>query len=65
MFANRVLQEKNFKRVGGTRTIQANVRIITDTNRDLEHLIKAGKFREDLYYRLNVFPIHLQLTTIT
>lgn len=55
----RVLQEKRFERVGGSQTIHANVRIIAATNRDLEHLIETGKFREDLYYRLNVFPIHL------
>ena len=55
----RVLQEKNFERVGGTQTLQANVRIIAATNRNLEALIEEGKFREDLYYRLNVFPIHL------
>jgi len=55
----RVLQEKSFERVGGSQTIHANVRIIAATNRDLEHLIETGKFREDLYYRLNVFPIHL------
>jgi len=55
----RVLQEKSFERVGGVRTIQVNVRIITATHRDLEHLIEVGQFREDLYYRLNVFPIHL------
>ncbi len=55
----RVLQEKSFERVGGNRTIRANVRILTATNRDLEQLIETGRFREDLYYRLNVFPIHL------
>ncbi len=55
----RVLQEKNFERVGGTQTLQANVRIIAATNRNLEALIEEGKFREALYYRLNVFPIHL------
>jgi Nif-specific regulatory protein len=53
----RVLQEKEFERVGGTKTIKADIRIITATNRDLEEQIKEGKFREDLYYRLNVFPI--------
>ncbi len=55
----RVLQEKSFERVGGNRTIQANVRVLAATNRDLEGLIESGKFREDLYYRLNVFPIHI------
>ena len=53
----RVLQEKTFERVGGNTTIKADVRIITATNRNLEALIQAGKFREDLFYRLNVFPI--------
>jgi len=55
----RVLQEKEFERVGGTRTIKTNVRIITATNRNLEELIEKGQFRHDLYYRLNVFPIHI------
>jgi len=55
----RVLQEREFERVGGTKSIQTNVRVITATNRDLERLIETGKFREDLYYRINVFPIHL------
>ena len=55
----RVLQEKEFERVGGTETIKTDVRIVTATNRDLEALIEQGKFRQDLYYRLNVFPIHV------
>ena len=55
----RVLQEKEFERVGGTQTLKADVRIIAATNRDLEQLIQDGRFREDLYYRLNVFPIHI------
>jgi Nif-specific regulatory protein len=55
----RVLQEKEFDRVGGTATIRADVRVIAATNRDLETLIDEGKFRQDLYYRLNVFPIHV------
>ena len=55
----RVIQEKEFERVGGTATIKTNVRVITATNRPLEQLIREGKFREDLYYRLNVFPIHV------
>jgi len=45
--------------VGGTRTIPVNVRIVTGTKRDLKQMVAEGKFREDLYYRLNVFPIHL------
>mgnify|MGYP002630771815 CR=1 FL=1 len=55
----RVLQEREFERVGGMETLPADVRIITATNRDLEALIATGEFREDLYYRLNVFPIYL------
>ena len=53
----RVLQEKEFERIGGTETIRANVRLITATNKDLEQAIADGQFREDLYYRLNVFTI--------
>src|SRR6266850_6673746 len=55
----RVLQERTVERVGSNRTIQCNVRIIAATHRDLESLIDEGAFREDLYYRLNVFPIVL------
>ncbi len=55
----RVLQEKEFERVGGTETLKMNARIITATNQDLTVLIKSGKFREDLFYRLNVVPITL------
>ncbi|MEQ1665726.1 MAG: sigma-54 dependent transcriptional regulator, partial [Bdellovibrionales bacterium] len=55
----RVLQEKNFTPVGANREIEANVRIIAATNRPLEEMIKENKFREDLYYRLNVMPIFL------
>jgi Nif-specific regulatory protein len=55
----RVLQEREFERVGGAETIRTDVRVITATNRNLEALIEEGKFRQDLYYRLNVFPIHV------
>jgi Nif-specific regulatory protein len=55
----RVLQEKEFVRVGGTKTISTDVRIIAATNRDLREAMEQGAFREDLYYRLNVFPINL------
>jgi len=57
----RVLQEREFMRVGGTRTIACDVRIIAATNRDLKKSIENGKFRDDLYYRLNVFPIQMPL----
>lgn len=55
----RVLQEREFERLGGTETIRSNIRLITATNKNLEESIAAGSFREDLYYRLNVFAIHL------
>lgn len=53
----RVLQERTFERVGGAKSIKANVRVIAATHQHLEEMIKEGSFREDLYYRLNVFPI--------
>jgi len=55
----RVLQEREFERVGGTETIKTNIRLITATNKNLEDAIVKGEFREDLYYRLNVFSIFL------
>jgi len=55
----RVLQTREFERLGGTQTIRANVRLVTATNRDLESAIRAGDFREDLYYRLDVFAINV------
>ena len=55
----RVIQERVFERVGSNKSITANVRIIAATHRDLEETIKDGSFREDLYYRLNVFPIEM------
>lgn len=55
----RVLQERRFERVGGTKTIGVDIRVIAATNVVLEDAVKAGKFREDLYYRLNVIPIHV------
>jgi Nif-specific regulatory protein len=55
----RVLQEKEFERLGGTQTIKVDVRVICATHRDLEKMVREGRFREDLYYRINVFPVIL------
>jgi transcriptional regulator with GAF, ATPase, and Fis domain len=55
----RVLQEKQFERIGGVKTLQVDVRIIAATNQDLEKAIAEKRFREDLFYRINVIPIHL------
>jgi Nif-specific regulatory protein len=55
----RVLQNREFERLGGTQTLKVNVRIIAATNRSLEQMIAQGRFRQDLFYRLNVFPIHV------
>jgi DNA-binding NtrC family response regulator len=55
----RVLQERNFERLGGNNTVNVNVRVICATNRDLSDLVREGKFREDLFYRLNVVQMHL------
>jgi len=55
----KVLQSKEFERVGGSETINSDFRLVAATNRDLEQEVKAGRFREDLFYRLNVFPIYV------
>ncbi|MFH1617961.1 MAG: sigma 54-interacting transcriptional regulator, partial [Candidatus Margulisiibacteriota bacterium] len=55
----RILQEREFERLGGTQTMKADLRVICATHRDLEKMVKEGKFREDLFYRINVFPINI------
>lgn len=55
----RVLQEQEFERVGGSKTIKVDVRVVAATNRNLEEMVEKGEFREDLFYRLNVIPIYL------
>jgi two-component system response regulator PilR (NtrC family) len=55
----RVLQDRKFRRLGGTEEVQADIRVIAATNQDLQKLVAEGKFREDLFYRINVIPMHL------
>ncbi len=55
----RILQEQEFERVGGTKSIKVNVRLVAATNRNLEEMVRTGEFREDLFYRLNVIPVNL------
>ncbi len=55
----RVLQDRRYRRLGGTEEVQADIRVVAATNQDLERLVSEGRFREDLFYRINVIPVHL------
>ena len=55
----RVLQDRRFRRLGGTEEVQADIRVIAATNQDLQKLVAEGRFREDLFYRINVIQLHL------
>ena len=55
----RVLQDHSFERIGGIKTIRVDIRVIAATNRDMEELVRQNRFREDLFYRLNVIPIQV------
>src|SRR5208283_5874547 len=55
----RILQEKEYQRVGGTRTLHSDFRLITASNKNLEDEVAQGRFRTDLFFRLNIFPIHV------
>jgi two-component system response regulator PilR (NtrC family) len=55
----RVLQDRRFRRLGGTEEVQADIRVVAATNQDLQKLVAGGRFREDLFYRINVIPMHL------
>src|SRR5207253_7586685 len=55
----RVIQEREFERVGGTKTVKANIRIVAATNRNLEEEVKQGRFRQDLFFRLNVVAVRM------
>ena len=61
----RVLQEQEFERLGGIRTIQVDARLVVATNRDLDQMVAQRQFRQDLFYRLNIFPIHVTSITRT